>query len=189
MKMIYCQVSREKVVPKSDGTCPACGEPVCNPRHCQESGKSIPKGPGLDTFVDTEVQSPDRFSSIERPLSVTLISILLLLLGIFILFSGAMVLVPWWREQVVARGYNPWISMPISIINGTTFIISAFAMLKGFRWGRLLYLCYWPFTVFLFWIIYGFRLGIVVSLSLYAVTVIFLLQPKAMGYFSRKKNQ
>ncbi len=184
MKMVFCQVSRMWVLPKSDGACPSCGEQAAGPRHAQEAGEGGP------IAAETGTKGPGGASpKAGRPVSVTVISFLLAFLGIFVLFSVAMVLVPWWRWWVIAFGGNLWISVPIASINGIVLVVSAIAMMKGHGWGRLLYLSWQPLVPLLFWVFYGFRPGIPMNLGLYAVTAAFLLRRKASDYFAGPRRE
>lgn len=83
-----------------------------------------------------------------------------------------------------------WTTMAVS---GAIGVVSGIAILKGLNWGRLLYLCFFPITIVLSWLLYGFHLSHVLSyvlqIILYTVYFVFLTRPVASAFFARKNSE
>ena len=122
-----------------------------------------------------------------RPLSVTVIAWILIVMGVIALVSSTVMLSMLSNPQVKdLMAQNP---VPIPVQFAVTYagllvmIVSGIAMLKGQNWGRLLYVI---------WSLIGFLIGVATSPMklmmipgglFFAVVVFFLFRPKANQYF------
>jgi hypothetical protein len=66
-------------------------------------------------------------------------------------------------------------------------IVSGFAMLKGFNWGRLLYVASTSISFLIGLATSPVRAGMIPGIVFFIVVAFFLFRPKASAYFSPAK--
>ena len=121
----------------------------------------------------------------KRPVSVSIISWLLIVMGgISVISTTMMIHNPMMRDLLSKSAIPIPVQFAISYIGLLIMITSGIAMLKGCNWARILY------TV---WGATGLAIGIVTSpmkmalipgIVCFAIVVFFLFRPKATAYFS-----
>jgi hypothetical protein len=154
--------------------------------------------------VDTplETQEGVRMCKKERPKSVTVIGWIIIVwyslgilnmvfMGLQVLFSGTS-----GRSVLVISVYMLWIA-----ILGT-ILVSGIGILKGYNWGRILYLLTAPIVIIfgcLWFLYYGSRISIpsiliyvpiriILPVIFYTVVFIFLKRPAASTFLAHQDS-
>ncbi|MEN6519803.1 MAG: hypothetical protein ABFD46_01435 [Armatimonadota bacterium] len=128
----------------------------------------------------------------KRPVSVTLLGIFVLVAGIVSPVSIIPILLSPGYAEGASRilketGQNPY----TTIISGLLLVISGLGILKGFSWGRILLLAFWPFRIAaLAFIGTSFFLvpNIVGGTVAYLIFIVILFAPDASAYFRRQRS-
>jgi len=122
-----------------------------------------------------------------RPKSVSIISWIIIVLGFSALYNvmrmPQIFSKPEYQKLAEATGESLGVSILISSICGILGLISGVAMLKGFNWGRLVYLWGYGIIVLFNIITRGFSLLVLPSIIIFAVFLIFLTRPAASEFF------
>jgi hypothetical protein len=121
-----------------------------------------------------------------RPVIVTVVSIILIVLTSIGLL-GVLAILPTSEGQaaVTASGTPLWVTLAMALVGAAVTLAAAIAMLRGLSWGRSIYLLYVPLAQVLSWILYGFYITSLVSLTVYIVFLILLTRPSVNAYFAR----
>ena len=114
----------------------------------------------------------------KRPTSVTVVGWIILLLSVLVVLITLMSL-----HQVYLNILQVW-----AICGGIIGSIAGVAILKGFNWGRLLYLWVTPISIILESLILGFKPSDIVRGALYIVILLFLVNPSSLTYFGVKNK-
>jgi hypothetical protein len=118
----------------------------------------------------------------ERPVSITVISWFLIVTGGFTLLL--LLNEDTWSYWELYE-MNPWLGAFNSIIGSGVHIAAGALMLKRHRWGRIIYMVYYPVAVLITWIFFS---SLVVSflwftILLYLAFIYFLFRSEANDYF------
>ena len=122
----------------------------------------------------------------KRPKSLTVIAVIMIVLGVFwsLAILGNVILIIAWGTPIPKYA----ISCSIAAVFGATTLISGVAILKGFRWGRWLYLCLYPFNVIASATTYWLRdvnmAPTVIGMTMYyIISLIILTRPATSKFF------
>ncbi|MFH0791334.1 MAG: hypothetical protein V2A64_06865 [Candidatus Omnitrophota bacterium] len=122
-----------------------------------------------------------------RPKSVSVISWIIIILGCSALYNvarmPAIFKMAEYQKLAEITGESLWISMLITSVIGVLLLVSGIAMLKGFNWGRLLYLWGYGISVLFNIITRGPSLIVLPSIVIYVIFLIFLTRPTAAEFF------
>jgi len=144
-----------------------------------------PKGVSMDPLPQSESTELDRK---KRPTSVTVIAWFLIATYGYTLASLPLFLSPEFRQifEEMGMGISIAVSVLLTVVNSVLGVVSGIAMLKGFNWGRLLYLWSVPILTVLYLVLTGFHfiLMSILSLIFYLVVLVFLTRPAASTFFT-----
>ncbi|MCK9603850.1 MAG: hypothetical protein M0R66_05785 [Candidatus Omnitrophica bacterium] len=127
-----------------------------------------------------------------RPKSVTIISWIIIALGCITLLNvvrmPAILSKPEYQKLADVTGQSLRIAMLLSSVYAALFLVCGVAMLKGFNWGRLVYL--WCYGVMVVLNIAFSRLSLLVlpSVVVFVTFLFFLTRPAANEFFSKSKE-
>jgi len=93
---------------------------------------------------------------------------------------------PEYQKLAEITGESLWISMLITSLIGILLLVSGVVMLKGFNWGRLLYLWGYGISVLFNIVTRGFSLIVLPSVIIYVIFLIFLIRPAASEFFKKE---
>jgi hypothetical protein len=120
----------------------------------------------------------------KRPIVITIISWFQIALSLLaLLFSVAFFSMPY--AKIVAEDAG----LPLTLVLITNFsswliiIISALAMLKGFNFGRLIYLILTPILIVYRGILIGFGYGTIINIIFFIIIFILLTRPNVSAFF------
>lgn len=124
----------------------------------------------------------------KRPGAVTAVGSILIATSALSLVSAA-VLLPRAevRASIEAQGGTIEFAYRSQISNGAAILVAAIAMLKGYDWGRLLYLLAVPVGMILNALVFGFGRAAFPGLVVYGVFVALLTRPPAEEYFRGRR--
>jgi fatty acid desaturase len=124
----------------------------------------------------------------QRPTSVTVVAIILIVLYSLSILSGLVIPVlakrPVFQKALEAQHMTVRTATLLPIVGGVTVLAAAIAMLNGLNWGRLLYFATVPLLLVLQWVLGRFTPMQALPIVLYIVFVILLTRPKAAAYFA-----
>lgn len=135
----------------------------------------------------------------SRPKSVTIISILAIIFGLYSLAVKIFVVSSTERYQqflefAEALNSKAIVSLPVEVhlahglIGSFMWIVSGIFMLKGKNWARLLAL-FWGFTVLvLTFFVGGFSILLYLKSAMYLILLYFLTHEKCLVYFQGKEQ-
>lgn len=175
--------------------CPYCGGNVAEGyAHCPHCGSSLaqPIQPPASPPAYSSAPPPIGMSATKKkvtPTSVMVIGILLIISGGMSLFSTACTMfVPASIEYMEQMPLPVWLQFTITFLSVAITIASGIAILKGFNWGRWLYVTAgaigWVYGI----IVSPQKLYSVPSLLVLIAAAIFLFRPAANEYFARTKS-
>lgn len=122
-----------------------------------------------------------------RPRSVSIISWIIIILGCSALYNVVRMpeifSKPEYQKLAEVTGESLGVSMLITSISGILFLASGIAMLKGFNWGRLLYLWGVGIMVLFNIITRGFSPLVIPSIIIYIIFFIFLTRSAVSEFF------
>ncbi len=120
-----------------------------------------------------------------RPAVVTVVSIILIVLTAVGLLGMVFLAGPAAQGALSTLGIPLWVILMMTLVGSGVTLAAAIAMLRGLSWGRSIYLLYIPLAHILNWILYGFYLTSLVSLTVYVVFLILLTRPSVNAYFAQ----
>lgn len=125
-----------------------------------------------------------------RPKSVSIVSWIIIILGCSALYNvirmPTIFKMPEYQKLAEITGESLWISMLITSLIGILLLVSGVVMLKGFNWGRLLYLWGYGISVLFNIVTRGFSLIVLPSVIIYVIFLIFLIRPAASEFFKKE---
>ena len=125
-----------------------------------------------------------------RPTSITVISWILIVMGVISLITATAALTNPMAKELMARSPVPLpVQYAMLYVGILVTIVSGVAMLKSLNWGRLLYVI-WGVTSFVITFATSpMKIAIIPGFLLYIVVVFFLFRPKANRYFAGTYTQ
>jgi len=124
---------------------------------------------------------------VRRPISVTVIAWLLIVIGVSILLGIVLQYRdPAIRTAMATRPIPLPLQFALSIANGIIQALSGALMLRGIGWSRIVYIV-WQ-AIILVIAFATFPLKPYPGLLVYAVILVFLLRKDARAYFSRSSS-
>ena len=120
-----------------------------------------------------------------RPTSITVISWILIVLGVISLITSTVALNNPMAKELMARSPIPLpVQYAMLYVGLLVTIISGVAMLKALNWGRLLYVI-WSAAGFVISFAFSpMKIAMIPGVLLYLVVVFFLFRPKANQFFA-----
>jgi uncharacterized membrane protein HdeD (DUF308 family) len=106
----------------------------------------------------------------KRPLSVSIVGWILIVMGAFSLISAV---------YYLSRSGVSWY-----VVDGFVMLLVGTYILGGANWARLLYVGWFAFVVILTLIIHPSNAGLLRTVIFHSVMILFLFLPKANAYFS-----
>jgi hypothetical protein len=125
----------------------------------------------------------------KRPVSVTVIAWIILVISAFSLVASAVAINNPMTQELMAK--NP-IPLPVQysmlFLGLLISIVSAIFMLRGANWARMLYIVWGAIGLLISFLTSPAKLMLIPGILVYAIFVFFLLRPKASAYFSGSPN-
>lgn len=137
----------------------------------------------VNALLDTKEAA--RMGRGKRPISITVISVVLIAIGSIVLLLAVSV-----SGDTTAYWFTVWVA-----VLGAAHLIPGIAILKGHNWGRLLYLCSIPIIIAFDWVVIrvfgGFELFRISKclIALYVPFLVFLVRPIASAFFTHRDSE
>jgi len=123
-----------------------------------------------------------------RPTSVTIISWILVALGVVSLIASTLMLNNPAAKELMTRSPIPLpVQYAMLYLGLFVSIASGLAMLKAQNWGRLLYVVWTAVSFLINFATSPIKTAIIPGFVLYLVIVFFLFRPKANQYFGESQ--
>ena len=174
--------------------CPFCGGNVAEGyAHCPHCGASLAQTvqpaaiPPAYSVPPPPIAMPAEKKKIT-PTSVMVIGILLIISGATSLLSTTCIMFVPASIEIMELSFIPlWLQFVITYLGVIVTIVSGIAILKGFNWGRWLYVTFgalgWVYGI----IASPIKLYSIPSLLVLIAAAIFLFRPAANQYFTSAK--
>jgi hypothetical protein len=125
-----------------------------------------------------------------RPTSITVISWILIVVGVISLITSTAALNNPMAKALMARSPIPLpVQYAMLYVGLLVTIISGVAMLKALNWGRLLYVIWSAAGFVINFATSPIKIAIIPGFLLYLVVVFFLFRPKANQFFAGTYTQ
>ena len=119
-----------------------------------------------------------------RPTSITVVAWILIVLGVVSIVGLVLTIGNPQVQEFMARSTIPVpVQLFMSFAGMVMQLVCGVAFLRGYNWGRLLYLIASGFTIAAGFAISPVKLAIAPGIKLFAVVVIFLYRPAANSFF------
>jgi hypothetical protein len=125
-----------------------------------------------------------------RPTSITVISWILIVVGVISLITSTAALKNPMAKELMARSPIPLpVQYAMLYVGLLVTIISGVAMLKALNWGRLLYVIWSAAGFVISFATSPMKIAMIPGFLLYLVVVFFLFRPKANQFFAGTYTQ
>ncbi|HEX3659418.1 MAG TPA: hypothetical protein VHV55_26760 [Pirellulales bacterium] len=122
-----------------------------------------------------------------RPTSVTVVSVILIVIGMLSLFSTFMIIVqrndPLVQQAMAANPLPPQAQIAMGFVGALVMLISGIAMLRAQGWGRWLFTGYIALAFVVGIVTSPVKLLLIPSAILNLILIFFLFRPAASAYF------